>query len=162
MQVPRVCLRLVSLLCLSAYLLANTQANLALDYLLRSQVPTCQPSETTPAEESTPKAKQCKHCTQVSEESSNENTPPCAPSNSPARPCKPCDDSSCPCCPNEHHPKDCPCPGGCALCSVAKAPCLTPLTLQFHDLVCVGQCSVDESSDYVNPLQRGLIRPPRV
>src|SRR5262245_10967329 len=31
----------------------------------------------------------------------------------------------CPSCPCQHQDKSCPCPGGCAFCSVAKVPCHT-------------------------------------
>lgn len=152
-------LRLIALLSLSVYLLANTQASFALGYLIRSQTQPSAVLDTTSAEESTPKASKCKHCT-VTQDTTDENAPAqtkCPPDGS----SKPCNDSSCPCCPNEHDPKDCPCPGGCALCSVAKAPCLTPLTLTPHQAVCIGQCCLVESLDYVSPPQGGLIRPPR-
>jgi hypothetical protein len=47
------------------------------------------------------------------------------------------------------------------MCSVAKAPLLAPISINHHDAVCTGECPIDEAFDYVSPLQRGLIRPPR-
>src|ERR1019366_2733777 len=134
-------------------LLANTQASFALDYLIRSQ------TKVTAADEPAPKARKCKHCS--STEDRAEQTCTSGLSRKGGTPSKPCNDSSCPCCPNEHGPNDCPCPGGCALCSVTKAPCLTPLTPTLDHALCIGQCCLVESFDYVSPPQGGLIRPPR-
>lgn len=156
LYVRRFWLRLVSLLSLCVYLLANTQASFALDYWIRSQIHEVAPPEPASTDESTPQSRKCKNCTRVSEGNSDQQAP-----NSSNRPCKPCNDSSCPCGPNEHHHKDCPCPGGCALCSVAKAPCLTPWTATLDHAVCIGECCLNDSFDYLSPPLGGLIRPPR-
>lgn len=158
LQMSRVWLRLISCVSLGAYLLANTHASFALEHLARSHSPMNSGSNpvTSDEEKSTPKTPKCKHCCMVTEDSSEEQTP-CS-SDSPTRPCE---DPSCPCFPNEHDGKQCPCPGGCAMCSVAKAPLLTPIAINVHDAVCSGECQLDESFDYVSPLQRGLLRPPR-
>lgn len=157
-DVRRALLRLMSLLSLCAYLLANTHASFALDYMIRSQPRSAHVPEMAPTDETTPTPRKCRHCNPVPEETSNDTTS--QPSSCPTD--RPCNDSSCPCCPNQHDPKDCPCPGGCALCSVAKAPCLTPWTPTLHQAVCIGQCCLVESLNYASPPQGGLIRPPRV
>jgi len=66
---------------------------------------------------------------------------------------------SCPGCPDG--PK-CPCPGGCALCSIAKVPhstpgiCLTCPSTDFEIRL------PDPSPIYTSPFASRLIRPPRV
>jgi hypothetical protein len=72
-------------------------------------------------------------------------------------------DSS-PSCPDHHDgPKPCcPCPGGCAYCSVAKVPWAVTPTLAPQAAVCVGQCLSEVSLLYLPPFHGTLIRPPRV
>jgi hypothetical protein len=69
--------------------------------------------------------------------------------------------SDCPCCPGEPHEPSCPGPGGCALCSVAKIPCIAVGLLMTMPTTCTGQCAVDLAFLYVPPCSSGLIRPPR-
>lgn len=153
----RAWLRLISCVSLGAYLLANTHASFALERLVRSHVPAKTPTEQLPTEqESASKPSACKHCCKQTENQSEEQSP----CNSEG-PTQPCDTPSCPCCPGDQDGKQCPCPGGCAMCSVAKAPLLTPIEISLHEAVCTGECQIDESFDYVSPLQHGLIRPPR-
>jgi hypothetical protein len=47
------------------------------------------------------------------------------------------------------------------MCSVAKAPLLTPIAIALHDAVWTGESQTDEAFDYVSPLLHGLKRPPR-
>jgi hypothetical protein len=153
----RMWLRLISCVCLSAYLLANTHASFALESAVRTYCPAkCAPKMDISAEEATPTTPKCKHCCKVTKESSDEQVP-CSSDN----PTPPCDEPSCPCCPNDRDGKQCPCPGGCAMCSVAKAPLPTTIAVNLHNVVCTGRCQLEEAFDYVPPLQRGLIRPPR-
>jgi hypothetical protein len=196
--VRRFTLRLVSLLSLGAYLLANTPASFALDYWVSSQIRANSITRSAPSEKNTPKprkcgsppnwwirsagfspilaivglkptlrirnfadlaeTRKCKHCNSVRDEVQGA---PSSQSKQSSTPCPPCNDSSCPCSPGEHRPKDCPCPGGCAFCSVAKAPCMTPLTPTLCDAACVGECNSEEPFDYVSPRPGSLIRPPR-
>lgn len=155
----RTWLRLVACVSLGVYLLANTHASFALERFVRSQIPAkrmTDPLPSEPSEESAPKPSKCKHCSKSTDDQTEEQSP-CTSDG----PTPPCDDPSCPCCPNDHNGKQCPCPGGCAMCSVAKAPLLTPIGISLHDAVCTGECRVDEAFDYVSPPQHGLIRPPR-
>lgn len=154
----RTWLRLLSCVCLGGYLLANTHASFALERLARGQLPTKAKSEPVRTkEEPATKPSKCKHCCKASENQSEEQSP-CKSD----QPTQPCDDPSCPCCPGDNDGKHCPCPGGCAMCSVAKAPLLTPIATALDTAVWTGECQVDVAFDYVSPLQRGLIRPPRV
>ena len=156
--VSRFCRYLVVLVSLAAYFLANTNASLALDYWLRSQAATkadvATSTEETPAETH----KKCKHCCKPGE------TEGFSPSPSTSQDCDDtdCDRSSCPCCPDDANKHRCPCPGGCALCSVAKAPCLTPINLNLHDTSCVDDCASPDSPEYPSLKSGGLDRPPRV
>jgi hypothetical protein len=73
-------------------------------------------------------------------------------------PCGP----GCPDCPKSPFAPKCPCPGGCALCNVAKVPCHIPA----HDFTCAvapfQEASVPElTSFYTPPIAGRLIRPPR-
>lgn len=153
-------LRLVSLLSVVVYLFANTQASFALDHWIRTVLMTyTQSAESAPTEESKPKPRKCKHCT--TEENPEESVPcpsPCAPKG----PSKPCNEPLCPGCPNDYDPMHCPCPGGCALCSVAKAPCLTPIDLNLHQSNCLSECLVIRSVQYCSWKCGGLDRPPRI
>ena len=136
-------LRLVSLLSLVAYLLVNTHLNLALgSFALGS------PAESHgPAEANESKPAQCKHCAQKAK---SENPPPTedrVPSD------------GCPCCPTDQG--SCPIPGGCAMCSIAKAPCLNAI-LWIEVLATMSVELVPEYSySYVTPFSDGLARPPR-
>jgi hypothetical protein len=73
-------------------------------------------------------------------------------------PCSP----GCPDCPKSPFAPKCPCPGGCALCNVAKVPCHIP----FHDFTCAVVCQeaavLELTSFYTPPTAGRLIRPPRV
>ena len=154
----RFCLRLVSVICLAAYLLANTHASMAMESWLRSQAKQ-RAAVATVEGEAQSEPKKCKHCSQKPEQDGNKNQQ--SSPDSQDCPNGPCDDSDCPCCPNDSHQKGCPCPGGCALCSVAKAPCLTPSYLQFQPLNCIGECVSFESNTFPSPFRGSLDRPPR-
>lgn len=153
----RFCLRLVTLVSLAAYFLANTNASFAIDYWLRCQTvkkaEVSTSSEVLPAETPT----KCKHCCKPGE------TDGSSPSPAPSQDCedRDCDPASCPCCPEDSGKHRCPCPGGCALCSVAKAPCLTSINLNLHDTSCVDDCASPDSPEYASPKCNGLDRPPR-
>jgi hypothetical protein len=120
-----------------------------------AQIPTV-PNEDGPA-----KLKKCKHCCKSvngAQVPSNEQDPSdregCEQDNR--------DTPSCPCCPDDPKQKSCPCPGGCALCSVAKTPLLLPLDLDLHQALCVGNCVSIDLFEYISPMCDGLDRPPRV
>jgi len=152
--------RLVALVSLAAYFIANTNASLAIQSYLPNQA-----TKTAEVSAATQKGcsesnEHCKDCCQSGETESTESDH--APSPLPTCPNGGnSDESSCPCCPKDSNEKSCPCPGGCVLCSVAKAPCLTPSAPILDVTVCLGLCCVTGSLDYVAPLQIGLIRPPR-
>jgi hypothetical protein len=74
-------------------------------------------------------------------------------------PCGP----DCPDCPKSPFAPKCPCPGGCALCNVAKVPCHIP----SYDFTCAAAscqgAGVPELTSFYTPPAAGrLIRPPRV
>jgi len=68
----------------------------------------------------------------------------------------------CPDCPKSPFAPKCPCPGGCALCNVAKVPCHIP----SYDFTCAAACQEaglpELTSFYTPPAAGRLIRPPRV
>jgi hypothetical protein len=73
-------------------------------------------------------------------------------------PCRP----ACPDCPKSPFAPKCPCPGGCALCNVAKVPCHVPA----HDFTgsaaaCQDGGIPELTSFYTPPAVDRLIRPPR-
>jgi hypothetical protein len=73
----------------------------------------------------------------------------------------PCD-LRCPDCPKSPFAPKCPCPGGCALCNVAKVPCHVPA----HDFTgpataCQDDAVPELTSFYTPPAVGRLIRPPR-
>src|SRR5438105_13438554 len=121
----RMLLRLVSCVSVLAYLLANAPAALALDHWQRSFA-------AAHHEEPAQKPRKCKHCC---------NKDSAKPAPAPRTPC----DSSCPCDPKAPCQK---CPG-CALCSVAKAPCVTDRAVALDDTAWIGESCDDESFDYI-------------
>jgi hypothetical protein len=80
-----------------------------------------------------------------------------------SEPCPAAPDSpagpSCPCCPKD--PQGCPIPGGCAMCSIAKAPCVAPVPSTESTLSPTLEMVCEFSFSYLSPLSDGLQRPPR-
>ena len=72
----------------------------------------------------------------------------------------PCD-PDCPHCPRGPFPPKCPCPGGCALCSVAKVPCLFSAPCFASPAPCLGDSVTEPPPPYNAPFSRTLLRPPR-
>lgn len=140
-------MRLVAWLCVAAYGLTNTHVNLA---LAQWAAPRAEVALATTDEPDSSKPR-CKHCAR--------QTKP-APQ-SPAAPCS--DDSGGPCnaplCPCGGH--ECPVPGGCAMCSVAKTPCVSDGLPWAPWLPSLDTLTVDEATSYVPPFCHGLMRPPR-
>jgi hypothetical protein len=158
--VSRFGLRLVAMASLAAYLLANTNASLAVQFIPRPARTTVQ-NPSPPAEEVPANPKKCKHCSKPAE--SNETPAEGHKSSSPQSSNKDdCTEPSCPCCPADPDHKNCPCPGGCAICSVAKVPLLPPLNLDFEQAICLGNCLGIDSFQYISPICDGLDRPPRI
>lgn len=150
-------LRLVSVVSLAAYLLANTNVSFAMDIWVRHLAKNAQ-SAAAASEKGTSGASKCKHCSQNEARSSTT-----VDQSSDCQDCHngPCDDR-CPCCPDEPGKHKCPCPGGCALCSNAKVPCVSPLSLDFQPTVCLGDFVLMESFAYLSPFRGSLDRPPRI
>jgi hypothetical protein len=73
----------------------------------------------------------------------------------------PCTDPDCPDCPKDPSAPKCPCPGGCALCSIAKVPCLTVGPLPAHQAPGSGDCLAEPAPLYTSPFSSPLPRPPR-
>jgi hypothetical protein len=156
---PRKWSRLVSCLCLVAFLAANTHANVALAALVRGRLIT--PARPVPARADTckgrPKAPAtgCKHCARKAARAAAHAVPtprceercPCGPS------CPDCPKG--PCCPEN------PCPGGCALCSVAKAPSLPSLPPSALEVRCTGTITQAGDPDRALTCPNHLFRPPR-
>ncbi len=160
---PRWCLRLVSCLSLVAYLLANTHLNLA---LAACAPPACTGKAANKAEDETdtkPATNKCQHCAKHNPASPHKEIQAKGKlaQHDPACPgCPDCPSGpSCPCCP--HQDPSCPVPGGCALCNIAKAPCLTPLfALDASAPLFIGYV-VEYTSAHVPPFCDELTRPPR-
>src|SRR5262245_51906625 len=98
--------RLVALVCLAAYLLANTHAGAVLAALCRTAATPAAPKQQGAAEpdhddESPPC---CKHCAKHRHQAPDE-TPPDSPAPQDDRPAPPC-----PCCPDGPSDPTCPCP----------------------------------------------------
>src|SRR5581483_5946643 len=114
---------LVACLSLLAYLLSHTHVNLA---LARCTFPSKSSSraETETGQKAAPRCLHCHHRGASADvrpggktqEQDHDSSAPRCPS-----------DPSCPCCPSDQ--SNCPVPGGCALCSISKAPCVTSLPL---------------------------------
>ena len=138
--VSRFWLRMVSVVSLAAYLLANTNVSSAMEYWIRSR--TAKPKTCAVVGE-----KKCSHCRDKAR-STNQDSPTS-------------DNSGCPCCPKDSNQKNCPCPDGFALCSAAKTPCLNPINFDFHPQLCLDGCTSMESFDYFSPFRGSLDRPPR-
>lgn len=161
-SVSRFWLRLISVVSLAAYFLANTGASLAVESWMKRFAKQAAASaradltEQPGSRQDAPKPAKCKSCsvTKVAESEEPAGTHPRS------HDCEgPCDEE-CPCCPkNSGH--QCPCNGGCAMCSPAKAPCFTPISVELHDIPCFGACYLVECSSYLSPLTGGLDRPPR-
>jgi hypothetical protein len=148
----RLGLRLVAMVSLAAYLLANTNAIGCMEF-----PPTAKETKLvqTPSEKTSSNCKKCKHCSQSNK--TDESSTSRASSGSGK-----CDEPHCPCCPADSNQKTCPCPGGCAFCSVAKVPLLSSLNYDVHRLVCLGVCRWTNSFQYVSPKFDSLDRPPRI
>jgi hypothetical protein len=152
----RILPRLVTCVCLGVYLLANTHAAFALERIVSSKIAI--KATTGPVDDDkdhSPPPTKCKHC--KAKKPSEAHTPRNSDNSR-----KTSDDSTCPCCPDDHDGQQSPCPG-CAICSVAKLPLLTPIEVGLDSwAICMDECQIEESFDYVSPLQCGLIRPPRL
>ncbi len=148
-------LRLVSAICLVAYLFANTHVNLAMGESFRSSIH----PEFLPSTDENDSHSKCSQC--AKQHNLETQTAPADPN--PFQPCSgdPCD-SDCPCCPHGPFDDSCPCPDGCAMCNVAKAPCLTPSVFFPLQSACVGESSVEAPTLHVPPFCEGVMRPPRV
>lgn len=145
---------LVSLLCLVAYLFSNTHLNQALALFATRNGPDATATKETDA----PSPRKCKHCAKRA-------TSTCATPVTAGKDHHPNDDAacphdlSCPCCPEKGH--QCPVPGGCSLCSIAKAPWLTPLPPDADLLSMVCFLVPEYRIAYISPSCDGLIRPPK-
>lgn len=159
-RVSRCWLRLISVLCMAAYLLANTNVSFALEAWMRGKVVNVSQAPPDKSEERASKSRKCKRCSTCQIEPDQEAERQSSPREDHRK--GNCQESSCPCCPQDSGQKRCPCPGGCALCSVAKAPCLTPVATDLPQMLCVGQCSLADPVVYHSPFCGGLERPPRI
>lgn len=149
-------LRLVSCMSLVAYLLSNTHLHLAFAGCTHSSC--AAKTAEKPTEKSKPVTTKCKHCAKQQQPTSEKGQTKDHDPNCPGCPDCPFG-PSCPCCPNGNHP--CPVPGGCAMCSVAKAPCLT-VALSCDPFLGATFDTVPEVSiSYVPPSSDGMIRPPK-
>ncbi len=148
-------LRLVSAICLVAYLFANTHLNLAMGESFRSSIHT----EFLPSSDENDAHSKCSHCAKRHEQASQTTSEDRLPFDTyTGNPC----DSDCPCCPHGPFDDSCPCPDGCAMCNVAKAPCLTASIFFPLQSACVGESAVEPSTLHAAPFCEGVMRPPRV
>lgn len=135
-------LRLVTWVSLAGYLLANTHISLAVAMI---RFDSC-PDRERPAKPK--KQRGCCHCAQksVSPEKKQQTS----------RSDVPC----CPDCPRDG--RQCPIPGGCALCNVAKTSCLDPLPTPHLGPSPIIERVPESTYSYLQPCAEGVIRPPRV
>ena len=158
----RFCRCLVVLVSLAAYFIANTNASATIQSFVRSHVVEAEKVANHSTQEAPAEApkKKCKHCNPSAEtpETTSNSQSPCPPANCPN---ENHDDPACPCCPHDSDHKNCPCPGGCALCSVAKTPLVVSVNFDSCQSLCVGSCLLIDSSQYASPKCDGLDRPPR-
>ena len=155
-------LRLVSCMSLVAYFLANTHLNLVFAAFAK---PTCcagtEATNSTGGESKENKPRKCKHCAQrdASDEApTDKKQPKNHDSNCPGCPDSPLG-HSCPCCPQGDH--SCPVPGGCAMCTIAKAPCLTPNVAADLSGSALFEFVPDLCFSYASPLSDSMARPPK-
>jgi hypothetical protein len=156
--------RLVAWVSLVSYLLANTHAGSA---MAPREHPPCHAEK--PAEPAGPHHHEegeleCQDCDHHASHSTTSPTSACTDEEHTT----PTPDArgrelrgTCPCCPKSPCDSSCPCPGGCAMCNVAKTPCVsteTPIPLPTDWL---GDKVIEMSFSYVPPVPHGLIRPPR-
>jgi len=162
---PRTWLRPVACLSLAAYLFANTAAGSALSIHLQ-KTDSCRDENaaavSTDPEPTDPAPPRCKHCAkfrrQAPPEQHTEGPECCSEESShPESPQEPAD-SSCPCCPKG---PPCPVPGGCAICNIAKVPCLATALLALLPPLCAGASLIESPPLYLPPSGDELIRPPR-
>jgi hypothetical protein len=164
-NMPRKWLRLVACLSLAVYLFGNTPASLAISIHLQSVPPLVEqePQSSSPNGPSDDVSSCCKHCAKLRGKVTAEPHSEGPEHGSDHSSCPSCPegpmDSSCPCCPKG---PPCPLPGGCALCSVAKVPCLAAPLLTMLPLLCAGASLTESPPLYVSPLGGDLIRPPRL
>jgi hypothetical protein len=142
-------LRLVSSVCMVAYALTNTHVNLAWSQYVQAKHAA---TNHTSADDSKPG---CKHCCSHDKPGTSDSEQQQSP-----KPCSDCPEGpDCPCCPNGDH--SCPIPGGCSMCSVAKASCLTETPVTQPISAPIGDCTVEHAIAYVPPAHASLVRPPR-
>jgi hypothetical protein len=174
--------RLVACLSLAVFLFAHTPLSLALSVHLRNHcLPAAKPSE--PVEHSpdlnaqSPELEQsacCSKCrtkvsSSITKESARDGARPQSRSQpgdpkpgdpKPGDPQRDHPDSSCPCCP-ERGPASCPCPSGCAYCSVAKMPCPATTTVSLTAAPSLGDCLLEPPALYRAPFCSEFLQPPR-
>lgn len=142
-------LRLVGFLAVGAYLLANSHANVVFAFFgQQNKCDFTHQHETTPG---------CQHCAAPASEDTDADN--CQPEQTCAEGCPGCLP------PGHGCPQDgqkCPVPGGCALCNMAKAPCLTLLPIADMTLFPLVGFVCEDPFVYASPCSDGLIRPPRV
>lgn len=166
--------RLIACFSLLAYLFANTHAQLVLA--------SCRAAQSSHDAKTEKPAGCCAHCEKHTSPTRKQGTANTSPTrkrgsvntsstrergtfNNNDRPSdmSPADVPSapvCPCCPNDG--RDCSLPGGCALCSVAKAPCMNAPAAPAAVFEFLCDYIVEFRSNYVPPFCDGLIRPPRI
>lgn len=155
-------LRLVACVSLVAFLVANTHAGTALAaHLLAAHSELGHARDAAAAkhpasaqQEVKPERPGCchgqKHTNRAgdgSEGVGDQDDCPCAP--------------SCPDCPKGPCGPKCPCPGGCALCNVAKIPHVAPVASLPASAPCLGASLPEPHVFYTPPPAGRLIRPPR-
>jgi hypothetical protein len=141
------------MVCVAAYLLANTNAAQAIQLCLPRASKNAEASSTKAVAEGSTKSKTCRHCgkseavTPATVETSSNNGE---------------DEPACPCCPHEPGQKNCPCPGECGLCSVAKTPLPAAYDFDVHEALCLGEYLSIDALPYFSAKCGGLDRPPRI
>lgn len=144
-------LRLIALFTLTAYFVANTHAGLAIG--------ACLPVAAEKSSEANQrKSSPCSHCAKRT--TATIQLPQGIVVSS-----RECTNDfgchSCPCCPKSPSGSPCPMPGGCAFCSVAKVPMVTPDVRDFARSEHVEDIVIVQTGVKLPSLAGELFRPPR-
>jgi hypothetical protein len=155
--------RLVVWVSLLAYLLANANIGLCVGSRAQTQSHDEKTAGSVDAHQHDDTDSDCLHCANhaahaavnATSTSSDEEQTTCTPDAATGL------RGSCPCCPKEPCNSSCPCPGGCAMCNIAKTPCLSSEALIPLPNLRLGDSVIEIPFSYVPPVAHGLIRPPR-
>lgn len=154
----------ITMVCLTAYFFGNIAVSLAVGaYLKTEHDPGSNPSHTSVCLESHKHSRvlECPCCKSSGHEEGESEKDCEFTSQHGVEEVPPPVKDQCPCCPGKPSEPNCPCPGGCALCSVAKIPIGAstisgPPFMEQSEKICIAPPNV-----FVPILAGQLFRPPK-